>query len=86
MSRTAPATRIVADVAERTLLTYFEAFLGLLLAGATTDIVDLSVLQAAAVAALPAGLTVIKGAIGSRLGQPGTAAWLPKPPTDTIRP
>ncbi|MFJ9646296.1 hypothetical protein [Streptomyces sp. NPDC101206] len=86
MSRTAPAPRIVADIAERTVLTYLEAFLGLLLAGATTDIVDLSVLQAAAVAALPAGLAVIKGAIGSRLGQVGTAAWLPKPPVDTIRP
>ncbi|MGW4685413.1 hypothetical protein ACWEPM_10930 [Streptomyces sp. NPDC004244] len=84
MSRTAPAPRIVADIAERTVLTYLEAFLGLLLAGATTDIVDLSVLQA--VAALPAGLAVIKGAIGSRLGQVGTAAWLPKPPVDTIRP
>ncbi|MFD0268569.1 hypothetical protein ACFVGY_18650 [Streptomyces sp. NPDC127106] len=34
----------IADVAERTALTYVEAFLGLLLVGVTTDIVDLSVL------------------------------------------
>ncbi|MEU9774563.1 MULTISPECIES: hypothetical protein [unclassified Streptomyces] len=65
------------DVAERTGLTYVESFLGLLLAGAVTDIVDLSVLQSAAVAAIPAALTVVKGAIGTRLGQIGTASWLP---------
>lgn len=70
-------TDALADVAERTALTYAEAFLGLLLAGAATDIVDLSVLQSAAVASIPAGLTVIKGAIGTRLGKFGTASWLP---------
>ncbi|WP_435245120.1 hypothetical protein [Streptomyces tendae] len=67
----------VLDVAERTLLTYVEAFLGLLLAGAASDVIDLSVLQSAAVASIPAALTVVKGAIGTRLGQIGTASWLP---------
>ncbi|MFD5878492.1 hypothetical protein [Streptomyces yangpuensis] len=75
MSQSTPS--VIADVAERTALTYVEAFLGLLLAGATTDIVDLSVLQTAAVAAIPAALAIVKGAIGTRLGRPGTASWLP---------
>ncbi|MDX3165811.1 hypothetical protein PV516_18675 [Streptomyces scabiei] len=79
------ARKAIADVAERTVLTYAEGFLGLLLAGATTDIVDLSVLQTAAVAAIPAGLTVIKGAIGTRLGQIGTASWLPAKSDPTVR-
>ncbi|MFH8294955.1 hypothetical protein [Streptomyces sp. NPDC018059] len=76
----------LADVAERTVLTYVEALLGLLLAGATTDIVDLSVLQSAAVAAIPAALTVVKGAIGTRLGQVGTASWLPATSDPSVPP
>ncbi|MFF4409788.1 hypothetical protein [Streptomyces sp. NPDC001404] len=72
-----PTGKAVADVAERTVLTYVEAFLGLLLAANATDLVDLSVLQSAAVAAIPAALTVLKGAIGTQLGSAGTASWLP---------
>lgn len=83
MSQSAPSA--LADVAERTVLTYVEALLGLLLAAATTDVVDLSFLQSAAVAAIPAALTVVKGAIGTRLGQVGTASWLPKRSDPTIR-
>lgn len=69
--------KALADIAERAGLTYVEAFLGLLLASGTTDIVDLSTLQSAAVAAIPAGLAVVKGAIGTLLGRSGTASWLP---------
>ncbi|MFB7649457.1 hypothetical protein ACFC0S_15625 [Streptomyces sp. NPDC056084] len=76
MSQSTPSA--LADVAERTVLTYVEALLGLLLAGATTDLVNLSFLEASAIAAIPAALTVVKGAIGTRLGQIGTASWLPK--------
>lgn len=65
------------DISERTLLTYLEAFLGLLLADSTTDMISLSVLQAAAVSAIPAALAVVKGSIGTLLGRPGTASWLP---------
>ncbi|WP_333745668.1 hypothetical protein [Streptomyces sp. IBSBF 2950] len=83
MTQSAP--KALADVAERTVLTYVEAFLGLLLAGAATDLVDLSVLQTAAVASIPAGLTVVKGAIGTRLGQIGTASWLPAKSDPTAR-
>lgn len=58
------------DVAERTIATYVQAFLGLLLAGWATDTVDLSVVQSAAIAAVPAALAVLKGAIAKRV--PGT--------------
>ncbi|KPI15649.1 hypothetical protein OK074_2094 [Actinobacteria bacterium OK074] len=71
------APKLLADIAERVVLTYAEAFLGLLLASATTDIVTLSTLESASIAAIPAGLTVLKGAIGALLGRAGTASWLP---------
>ena len=60
----------IRDVAERAIATYLQTFLGLLLAGWTTDTVDLSVVQAAAVAAVPAALAVVKGALAARV--PGT--------------
>lgn len=69
--------KLLVDIVERAALTYVEAFLGLLLAAGTINIVDLSTLQSAGIAAIPAGLAVIKGAIGTLLGRPGTASWLP---------
>ncbi|MFJ9443259.1 hypothetical protein ACIRRH_15515 [Kitasatospora sp. NPDC101235] len=66
--------RLVIDLAERTAATYLEAAIGLLLVGGITG---LSSLQSAAVAAVPAGLTVVKGALGSFLGRADTAALLP---------
>ncbi|MFE0477024.1 hypothetical protein ACFW2V_36065 [Streptomyces sp. NPDC058947] len=69
--------KLLADITERAVLTYVEAFLGLLLASGTTNVVTLSALQSAAVAAIPAGLAVVKGAVGSLLGRTGTASWLP---------
>jgi hypothetical protein len=77
MSTTTRTRKFAADIAERTVLTYLEAFLGLLLAAGTTNLVDLSVLESAAVAAIPAGLAVAKGAVGILLGRQGTASWLP---------
>jgi hypothetical protein len=65
------------DLTERTVATYAVAFLGLLLADGF-DLTSISALRAAAVAALPAGLTVLKGAIGTFVGDPTTAAILPK--------
>lgn len=66
------------DVGERTAATYVQAFCGLLLADAT-HLLSLGTLKAAAVAALPAALAVVKGALGgSVLG--GGAAWLPVGP------
>ncbi|MFI1563845.1 hypothetical protein ACH4ZX_12430 [Streptomyces sp. NPDC020490] len=74
-TRTAP--KLFADIAERAVLTYVEALLGLLLASGTTNLIHLSALESAAIAAIPAGLAVLKGAIGSLLGRAGTASWLP---------
>lgn len=63
------------DLAERTAATYVEAFLGLLLAG---SIVDLSTARAAAVAAIPAALAVLKGTLSGFIGSPTSAAALPR--------
>ncbi|MGW1000735.1 holin [Streptomyces sp. NPDC002520] len=67
--------KFLIDIAERTVATYLEAFLGLLLAGA---VVDLPAARAAAVAAIPAALAVVKGALSAFVGTPGTAAALPR--------
>ncbi|MBC9717801.1 peptidoglycan-binding protein [Streptomyces sp. TRM66268-LWL] len=68
----------LADVAERTLATYAEAFIGLIAASHTTDLVDLSAWQSAAVAALPAALAAFKSSLGTVVGRWGTGSWLPK--------
>lgn len=62
------------DLAERALATYVEALLGLLIASAATDLVDLAAWQAAAVAAVPAGLAVVKAGLARMVGDPDTAA------------
>ncbi|MFJ5923841.1 hypothetical protein ACIQF6_14710 [Kitasatospora sp. NPDC092948] len=66
--------RFLVDLAERTSATYAEALIGLLLVGGITS---LSAAESAAVAAIPAGLAVVKGALSSFLGRTGTAALLP---------
>ncbi|GGR19655.1 holin [Streptomyces netropsis] len=68
--------KLIADIAERTLAAYVTTFLGLLLADGF-DLTDISALKAAAIASIPAALSVIKGAIGVRLGDKSSAAWLP---------
>lgn len=73
--------KFFVDLAERTVATYLEAFLGLLLAG---SVVDLPAAKAAAVAAIPAGLAVIKGALSGFLGTPTTASALPPSKSSTI--
>jgi hypothetical protein len=70
-------SRVVLDIIERTLAAYATTFLGLLLA-ANFDLTDLSTVKAAAIASIPAGLSVIKGAIGALVGDPLTAGWLPR--------
>lgn len=64
------------DLLERAFFTYVEAFLGLLIATGT-DVVDLSKAKVAAVAAIPAGLAVVKAGLSSMVGRPGTASALP---------
>lgn len=61
----------IKDVIERTLSTYVQAFVGLLLAGWPGDSpLDLSLVQSAAIAAVPAALAVVKGAFAAKV--PGT--------------
>ena len=50
------------DLAERAVATYVQVFLGLLIAAGTTGF-DLAAIQAAAVAAIPAALSVLKSAL-----------------------
>ncbi|AJC58602.1 peptidoglycan-binding protein [Streptomyces sp. 769] len=69
--------KALADVAERTLATYAQSVLGLMAASHTTDMVSLSAWQAAAVSAIPAALAALKSTLGSVIGRPGTASWLP---------
>jgi hypothetical protein len=69
--------RFFLDLAERVVATYLAGFLGLLLANGF-DLTSVSALRAAAVAALPAAITVIKGFIATFIGDPNTPAVLPK--------
>ncbi|GGP64658.1 holin [Streptomyces sp. L500] len=69
--------KVLLDIAERTLAAYVTTFLGIIIADGF-DLTSISALKAAAVAALPAALSVIKGAIGSRFGDKNSAAWLPE--------
>jgi hypothetical protein len=66
--------RFFLDLAERTAATYVEAFAGLLVVSGVTDFSDL---KAAAIAAVPAGLAVIKAVLAGFVGDKGTAAALP---------
>lgn len=62
----------IVDTAERTAATYLQALIGLLVAG-WADAIDVSTLRAASVAAIPAGLAVLKAALARRVGDPDTA-------------
>ncbi|MGW0736974.1 hypothetical protein [Streptomyces sp. NPDC002851] len=68
--------KLLTDLIERTIATYAAAFLGLLLADGF-DFTRISSWTAAAVAAIPTALTVVKSALGPLIGDPSTAAWLP---------
>lgn len=62
------------DAAERVFWTYVQAFLGLLLVSGVTD---LSAVQTAALAAIPAALSALKAIIATRFGDPDSAALGP---------
>ncbi|MGW6566433.1 holin [Streptomyces sp. NPDC054975] len=70
-------SRLVLDTVERVAGTYAVAFLGLLLADGF-DLTSLSAVKAAAIAAIPAGLSVLKAAIGSLIGDKSTVGWVTK--------
>lgn len=66
------------DLGERTVMTYAQAFLGILLAD-SSHLITVSAVRAAAIAALPAALAAIKAAFALGLGPTGTASLLPAP-------
>ena len=68
---------LLIDIGERAAMTAVQAFLAVLLANAA-GMTDMGTLRAAALAGVAAGLSVIKGALASRLGDPATAALLPR--------
>lgn len=69
--------RYLTDLAERVIATYLEAFVGLLLVAPALDI---DAVTAALVAAIPAALSIVKGALSAFIGQKGTASALPREP------
>jgi hypothetical protein len=69
--------KFLLDLAERVAATYALAFVGLLLADGF-DLTSMNALKAASVAALPAALSVIKGVLSTFVGDPNSAALLPK--------
>ena len=60
------------DLAERAIATYVQTFIGLLIVAWGTT-VDLAAVQAAAVAAVPAALSVVKSALAEKYA-PGTVS------------
>ena len=60
------------DTAERAIATAVQTFLALVLAGSLTDV---ATMKAAAVAAVAAGLSVVKSALAARV--PGTVSPAP---------
>jgi hypothetical protein len=56
------------DMLERSIATYVQTFLGLLMAREMTDVLTVSALQMAAIASLPAALAVVKASVASRAG------------------
>jgi hypothetical protein len=64
--------KFLISLAEQVGGTYLFAFLGFLLADAA-HLSNLSVVKAAAIAAIPAALAVLKGAIAKFVGNPESA-------------
>lgn len=70
--------RWTADMLERTIATYVQTFVGLLIARPTFD-VDWSTLKCLAVASLPAALAVVKAALVARVPAISPASVAPDP-------
>ena len=62
------------DLAERTVSAYVVAVVSLLL---TADLTNVDAVKAAALAAIPAALVVVKGAAALFVGNPDSAGLLP---------
>ena len=70
------------DTLERTVATYLEALLGLIIANGA-GLVTLDGVKSAAIAAIPAALAVLKSILASRVPNTVSAASLAKNPTET---
>lgn len=64
------------DMAERVAATYAVTLLSLLI---TADLTDVSAVKAAALAAIPAALMILKSSIALFIGDPNSASLLPAP-------
>lgn len=62
------------NLAERVLGAYFLSLITLLLANGF-DYTDIGALQAAGLAAIPAALAIIKGALAKQFGSPDSASF-----------
>lgn len=71
-----PKPKFLIDLAERVAATYAQVFIGLLIiSGFGADgVTDLSLVKKAAIAALPAALSALKGLIAKGTGNPDSAS------------
>lgn len=73
--------KYLLDLLERAVWTYLEAFVGLLIAGgvfSAAGVVDIGAAEAAAVAAVPTALAVIKGGFAKLIGNNDSASTAPR--------
>lgn len=70
-------SRLLLDTVERVVGTYAVTFLGLVLADGF-DLTSVGSLRAAAIAAIPAALSVVKAAVGALVGDKSTVGWVPR--------
>lgn len=69
--------KFIVDLLERTVSTYFEVFIGLLLASwadLSGPVTRMAIIEKAAVAAVPSALTVVKSALAKLKGDSDSAA------------
>jgi hypothetical protein len=70
-------SRLLLDTVERTAGTYAVTFLGLLLADGF-DLTSVGAVKAAAIASVPAALSVVKAVVGGLIGDRSTVGWVPR--------
>lgn len=68
------------DLVERAVSTFLHTMIAVWTAGNGTGLTDLSLIQAAAVAGLGAGLSTVQAFLGTRINGGDSGRILPKPP------
>lgn len=74
------------DLAERAVTSFLHTGISVLLVGNATDLVNISLLQAAALAGVASALTTIQGYLGTRLNGGSSARIIKKPEPKTDEP